>query len=98
GMTANIVITAETLKNVLWIPAQALFENGGRQFVYVRTPQGGFATQDVKLVRRSESQVVLTGVREGQEIALASPDRSKDRDKDKGKQPGGATQALPQGR
>src|ERR1700722_4508580 len=29
GMTANIVITAETLMNVLWIPAQALFESDG---------------------------------------------------------------------
>lgn len=95
GMTANIVITAETLRNVLWIPAQALFDNGGRQFVYLRTPQGGFATQDVKLVRRSESQVVLTGLKEGQEVALASPERDKDKDKEK--KPGNsATQALPQ--
>ncbi len=95
GMTANIVITAETLKDVLWIPAQALFENGGRQFVYVRTPQGGFARQDVKLVRQSESQVVLTGLKEGQEVALASPDRQKDKEKEK-KPANSATQALPQ--
>lgn len=97
GMTANIVVTAETLRNVLWIPAQALFENGGRQFVYLRTPQGGFATQDVKLVRRSESQVVLTGINEGQQVALASPDRSKEKDKEKKPAPS-ATQALPPGR
>jgi len=97
GMTANIVITSETLSNVLWIPAQALFENGSRQFVYVRTPQGGFARQDVNLIRKSESQVVLTGVREGQEVALASPDRGKDKEKDK--KPGAsATEALPQAR
>ncbi len=95
GMTANIVITAETMKNVLWIPAQALFENGGRQFVYVKTPQGGYARQDVKLIRQSESRVVLTGLKEGQEVALASPDRQKDKEKDK--KPGNsATQALPQ--
>ena len=95
GMTANIVITSETMRNVLWIPAQALFENGSRQFVYVRTPQGGFARQDVNLVRKSESQVVLTGVREGQEVALASPDRGKEKEKDK--KPGAsATEALPQ--
>jgi HlyD family secretion protein len=93
GMTANIVITAETLNNVLWIPAQALFESDGRTFVYARTPQGGFATQDVKLVRRSESQVVITGLAEGRQVALASPDRSKDKDKDK--KSAGPTQALP---
>jgi RND family efflux transporter MFP subunit len=94
GMTANIVITAETLKDVLWIPAQALFESGDRQFVYVRTPQGGFTTEDVKLVRRSESKVVLTGIREGQEVALANPDQSKEKDKGS-KQAPSATQALP---
>jgi len=94
GMTANIVITAETLKNVLWIPAQALFESGDRQFVYLRTPQGGFSTHDVKLVRRSESKVVLTGIQDGQEVALANPDQSKEKDKE-GKSAPSATQALP---
>jgi HlyD family secretion protein len=92
GMTANIVITAETLKDVLWIPAQALFETGDRQFVYLQTAQRGFTTQDVKLVRRSESKVVLTGIKEGQAVALANPDQSKD----KGQKPApSATQALP---
>ena len=94
GMTANIVITAETLKDVLWIPAQALFESGDRQFVYLQTAQGGFTTEDVKLVRRSESKVVLTGIKEGQAVALANPDQSKN--KDKGDKPApSATQALP---
>jgi len=61
----------------------------------VRTPQGGYARQDVQLLRQSESQVVLTGLKEGQEVALASPDRQKDKDKEK--KPGNsATQALPQ--
>jgi HlyD family secretion protein len=95
GMTANLVITSETMHNVLWIPAQALFENGSRQFVYLRTAQGGYTRQDVNLVRKSESQVVLTGVTEGQEVALASPDRGKEKEKDK--KPGAsATEALPQ--
>ena len=93
-MTARLVITAETMNEVLWIPAQALFESDGRSFVYLRTPQGGFTTQDVRLVRRSESQVVITGLKEGQEVALARPDRSKEKEKDK-KPPPSATQALP---
>jgi cobalt-zinc-cadmium efflux system membrane fusion protein len=74
GMSANIVITIEVLRNVLWAPAQALFESDGRTFVYVQTPEG-FLPQDVKLVRRSESQVVLEGIAEGRQIALASPDQ-----------------------
>jgi len=92
GMTANIVITAETLKNSLWIPAQALFESDGRTYVYARTPEGGFTTADVKLVRRSESQVVITGANEGQFVALARPDQKKDKDKEK--KSGSAVQAI----
>ena len=55
-MTSNLVITVETLDNVLWVPFQALFESDGRTFVYAKTPNG-FMPHDVKMVRRSESQV-----------------------------------------
>jgi multidrug efflux pump subunit AcrA (membrane-fusion protein) len=73
GMNAELVITTEVMNNVLSIPGQALFEADGRTFVYV--PSGsGFAPRDVKLVRRSESQVVITGLPERQSVALASPD------------------------
>jgi HlyD family secretion protein len=67
------VITTGTLPNSLWVPSQALFESDSRTFVYLATPSG-FTPRDVKLVRRSESQVVLTGLREGQVVALANPE------------------------
>jgi HlyD family secretion protein len=72
GMTVNIVITTGEMKNVLWAPSQALFESDGRTFVYLDTPTG-YQPRDVKLVRRSESQVVLEGLKEGARVALASP-------------------------
>src|SRR6185312_7677259 len=75
GMTSNIQITVEALDNVLWIPSQALFESDGRAFVYLRTPRG-FVTKDVKLIRQSESQAVITGVSEGEEVALSNPDQN----------------------
>ena len=68
------MITTGTLPNSLWVPSQALFESDGRTFVYLETPSG-FVPHDVKLVRRSESQVVLTGVEEGQVVALANPEQ-----------------------
>jgi multidrug resistance efflux pump len=74
GMTSNLVITVETLENVIWVPSQALFESDGRTFVYLQTP-AGFMPRDVTLVRRSESQAVLTGVSEGAIVAMSSPDR-----------------------
>ncbi len=76
GMSAKIVITTGVVDDALWVPSQALFEIDGRTFVYLRTPSG-FVPQDVKLVRRSDSQVVLTGVSEGQLVALASPDEEE---------------------
>ena len=51
----------------------------------------GFSPQDVTLERRSESQVVINGVREGALVALANP--SEMAKKTGGK--GSALQALP---
>ncbi len=76
GMSARIVIAMETLKNALWLPAQAVFERDGRTFVYTKS-DSGFLVKDVQLVRRSESQVVFNGLKEGDEIALASPDQKE---------------------
>jgi HlyD family secretion protein len=82
GMSARIVITSETMKNVTWLPAQALFEQSGRTFVYAR--QGGrFVARDVTLVRRGESRVVITGAQPGEEIALASPDQKDQKEQKK---------------
>ena len=74
GMPSTLVITVETLENVTWVPSQALFESDGRTFVYLQTP-AGFMPRDVTLVRRSESQAVLTGVPEGSLVAMSSPDQ-----------------------
>ena len=39
GMSARILITTETLKDALWLPAQALFESDGRTYAYLRGGQ-----------------------------------------------------------
>ena len=89
GMNANVVINAEILHNVLWVPGQAVFESDGRTFVYTQSGSG-FAPSDVKLVRRSESQAIITGVSEGQVVALANPEQQSVK-----KTAGGALQAIP---
>jgi len=74
GMSARVAITTDTARGALWLPAQALFEENGRTFVYV--PSGsGFAPRDVKLVRRSESRAVIAGLAERQAVALADPNQ-----------------------
>lgn len=72
GMSAMVLMTTDEMHNVLWIPAQALFEEGGRTFVYVRSGKS-FVAKDVKLLRRNETRAVIDGINEGQEIALSNP-------------------------
>jgi HlyD family secretion protein len=74
GLSTNLVITTQTMENVTWLPSQALFESGGKKFVYQRTAQG-FAPHDVTLVSRSESQVVITGLKEGELVAMSNPEQ-----------------------
>jgi HlyD family secretion protein len=76
GMSSKLVITAEKLDNVLWVPSQALFERDGKPYVYLKTA-AGFTPRDVTLVKRSESQVVLTGIEEGAVVALSNPSEQK---------------------
>ena len=74
GMTSNMIITVDTLENALWVPSQAIFESDGRSFVYTRGANG-FVPHDVTLVRRSESQAVVTGIDEGALVAMSTPDQ-----------------------
>jgi hypothetical protein len=89
GMSANIVITTDRMKGVLSLPAQAMFESDGRTFVYTKTANG-FTPKDVKLERRNEMRVVVTGVNEGDLVALSNPTETA-----KKKAAPGALQALP---
>jgi hypothetical protein len=87
GMSATIVVTTEELHNVLWLPAQALFESDGKTFTYVRSG-ASFTPKDVSLVRRNESKVVIQGLAEGQEVALANPaEMAKKKSKSPGAMP-----------
>ena len=90
-MTSNILITVESLDDALWVPSQALFESDGRSFLYLRTADG-FVPHDVQLVRRSESQAVIAGIREGELVALSNPGQ-QNRSGNSG-QPSGVTKAL----
>jgi hypothetical protein len=74
GLTSNMVITTQVMDNVTWLPSQALFESAGKTFVYQRSPQG-FNPRDVTMVSRSESQVVITGLKEGEVVAMSNPEQ-----------------------
>jgi HlyD family secretion protein len=76
GFSVDVVIRVETLAHVLWVPSQAVFEREGRFFVYQVAPEG-FVAHPVAIVRRTESQAVVSGIEEGVTIALADPGQRK---------------------
>ena len=89
GMSVDVTIRVETLSNVLWLPAQAVFEREGRWFVY-RQAADGYITHPVTVVRRTESQAVVNGIDEGVTVALAQPGQ-----RSKTSRSGGPLGALP---
>lgn len=72
GMSAELVISTDTLHNALSVPAQALFESQGASFVYLASGSS-FIRKDVKLIRRNETRAVVSGLAIGQSVALANP-------------------------
>jgi hypothetical protein len=72
GMTATLVITTQTLKNVLSIPAQSLFESNGKTSVFLRSGKT-FTSRTVQLVQKNETRAVIEGLQEGDSVALANP-------------------------
>jgi multidrug resistance efflux pump len=75
GLTADVTITGEPLKNVLFLPRQAVFERDGKPTVFVK--QGSsFAAAEVKVVTRTAASVVIDRLTEGTEVALTDPTRT----------------------
>ncbi|MCI0421066.1 MAG: HlyD family efflux transporter periplasmic adaptor subunit [Acidobacteria bacterium] len=75
GVTAQVTITGEVIKDALYLPRQALFEKEGKPLVYVKNG-GDFQAQEVKIKVRNESQVVVEGLNEGTVVALVNPDEA----------------------
>ena len=76
GVTARLVIIGDSLKDVLFLPRQALFEQEGKQIAYVKRG-GNFRAEEVKVKQRTESHVVIEGLEEGIEVAMVSPTEKK---------------------
>lgn len=70
--TVQVVISTAPLKNVLYVPTQAVFQKNGKPVVYAKSGSG-FEAKEIKILRRGEARVVLEGVPEGTEVALVDP-------------------------
>ena len=74
GLTAKVRIASDPLKNVLYVPRQAIFDKDGTSLVYVKVGDR-FEARAVTIAARTESAVVISGLTEGAEIALTNPDQ-----------------------
>ncbi len=95
GLLADAEIIIENIPNVVHIPYQAVFNQGGNPIVYALN-RDRFEPRRVKLGQRSESQIViLEGLEEGETIALESPDASAQQDRAKKKKKSAAGDGQP---
>jgi multidrug efflux pump subunit AcrA (membrane-fusion protein) len=73
GLLADVEIIVEKIPNAIYVPAQAVFDKEGRTVVYVQSP-AGFQERPVKVMKRSESTMVISeGLQAGELIALSDP-------------------------
>jgi HlyD family secretion protein len=76
GLTAQIVITGDPHKNVLYVPRQALILKETKHLVYVRNGNS-YAPREVKIVAENESRAAIEGVSVDTEVALIDPTAPK---------------------
>ncbi len=73
GLLADAEVIVESIPDTLYIPFQAVFEDGSQSIVYV-LEGGSLRPRRVSLGKRSESQIaVIEGLEEDERIALQAP-------------------------
>ncbi len=80
GSSLRVVIDGQELASALHVPRQAVFEKNGKNYVFLQIGDR-FDRRDVKVVNRTESRAVLSGLNEGDVIALVDPDVATQRTK-----------------
>ena len=75
GMTCRTSIVAKSLKNVLTIPIQAVFQQNDTAYCYVHNNLGGFTVQNITLGAQNEDLAeIVTGLTEGDSVSLVKPE------------------------
>jgi len=72
GISALVKVHGTKLSKVLFLPSQSLFDKDGKQIVYVKHG-ASFEATSIVVKYRTESRIVIEGLREGTEVAVVSP-------------------------
>jgi len=83
GSSVRVVIDGRDVKDAVHVPRQAIFEKAGKNYVFVQIGDR-FDRRDVKVTNVTESRAIVTGLNEGDVIALVDPDVASRRSKSSG--------------
>lgn len=72
GISALVKVHGVRLNDVLYLPAQSLFDKDGKPIVYVKHGDD-FEARTVKVKYRTESRIIIEGLPEGTEVAVVNP-------------------------
>ncbi len=73
GMTSSNKIIINQIPNVVYVPQECVFDNGGKKIVYLKNGSG-FDEQVVETGEKSENYVVVTkGIKTNDVVALMDP-------------------------
>jgi HlyD family secretion protein len=73
GSSVRLVIDGLELKDALQVPRQSVFEKSGKTFVYVQSGDR-YERREVKVSNSTESRAAVSGINEGEVIALIDPE------------------------
>jgi HlyD family secretion protein len=73
GSSLRVTIDGRDVKNAIHVPRQAVFEKNGRNFVYLQVGER-FERRDIKVENATESRAIVSGLNDGDVIALVDPD------------------------
>ncbi len=80
GVSGEVIVHGNEMKDKLYLPRQCLFERDGKLVVYVKHGNKFEATA-AKIAFRSENQIMVEGLAEGTEVALVNPDEESKAEK-----------------
>lgn len=81
GLTVSCTIKTSEIPDVLYLPVECIFEETGLTFVYVKSGSS-FQRQNVIISERNtDYAIIVDGLSEGQDVALADPFLNKQEDK-----------------
>ncbi len=76
GMTVSARIQVSTIPNVVSVPIESVFDDGGKPVVYVEHGSS-FEKRTVTLGEKNDNFIIVTkGVKEGEKVSLSDPNAS----------------------